>query len=618
MAEISGAPAVARPLTAEEASEKARRDREFRKQHGQATPAPVERGFGQYVEDFTDAARYQSGDLQRQHESEQREEVAKAEQEERFVREEAEAKAARRPRYTLGGDFKPVERGPMYYKDRAAGAYNAGVAGINVEYRKRKEQMDLDLFSPSGNDPETHMQRLDELNKWRDDQMSSAKSRRLKMETHEQSLLGQSQQMVRDKGDLDDLPTKKAAADYAAAAEAGEEIYGLKEKSIADVERHDKMAAEAERQAGDRQMEVYDRIKEADAAVQATHIDPGRSWKNKNAPMKIMSMFAAAINGYITAVQGRENEVLKMMQAEIERDVDAQKADLQTLKSGAGAARSEYAILKDKIGDEAVARDMLIARKLRSTRAQMQQIAAGAKTDEQKRTAAMLIDSVSRTIELRESGIKLGATVMQDQFKNQQLAIAAGHRAAARKKEAQANDPLAALNWTTKGAAKAGQLYLPTLGGFVRNPKDYAVLAEKGSQGRQLIDLADEMIAYSKDEASWHDATTRGLAGFNNNRVLMTLSAMGDNSVLRDGERIELQKIVPTGAELTLVSAAKIGQKIKEYATNGIARTAEGRVDPGMYRRNKETGEQEVVHFSSASDVQKKRYEAAQERTRGR
>jgi len=333
--------------------------------------------------------------------------------------------------------------------------------------------------------------------------------------------------------------------------------------------------------------------------------------------MKILSMFAAAINGYITAVQGRENEVLKMMQAEIERDVDAQKADLQTLKSGAGAARSEYAILKDKIGDEAVARDMLIARKLRSTRAQMQQVAAGAKTDEQKRTAAMLIDSTSRNIELVESGIKLNATVLREGLVNQDMMRAQGARQAAAKAEAQANDPLAGLPWKVDKGGKRGQSYLENLAGFARNPaKDYDMLAKLDADKGFVREITAELREIYKTSGTSFSPTARARADFLNSRLMYTFSAMGDGTAVREHEQAEWKGNFPTGATLSPVNVLKMADTADSVAEIAVDRAAANRLRPGMHRYNPVTEQDEYIYFERGPKTQQRAYDKAQ-RLRG-
>ena len=72
--------------------------------------------------------------------------------------------------------------------------------------------------------------------------------------------------------------------------------------------------------------------------------------------------------------------------------------------------------------------------------------------------------------------------------------------------------------------------------------------------------------------------------------------------------------MLPAAGEWTHRDVARLNEKLSAVVTNAVEREAQGRVDPGMYRINPETLDQEAVLFAEDQKVMERRYKRAQER----
>jgi hypothetical protein len=95
----------------------------------------------------------------------------------------------------------------------------------------------------------------------------------------------------------------------------------------------------------ERRKSIADEMDGLAKQIQEKKIDPNRLWNNKSTGDKIMSSIALVLGGIGGALTGRDNAALKIMQSQIDADIDAQKAD-QTGKE------SLYQMALKKYGNE--------------------------------------------------------------------------------------------------------------------------------------------------------------------------------------------------------------------------------------------------------------------------
>ena len=116
-----------------------------------------------------------------------------------------------------------------------------------------------------------------------------------------------------------------------------------------------------------RKADIEDRIKGYDAAVDEmlkTKINPNQFYENKGTGGKIMAALAIGLGAYGAAQTGGPNMAAKIISDAIDRDIDAQKSNLQNLQQGVVAKKTAYSMVLEKVGDaraaEAVTRDMML------------------------------------------------------------------------------------------------------------------------------------------------------------------------------------------------------------------------------------------------------------------
>jgi len=423
--------------------------------------------------------------------------------------------------------------------------------------------------------------RMAEIDQQIDTEVADAKKFR-------QTAEGTGVERVKVAGEAQRAPAEHAKKQAERAAEFGEEVHATYEKAGRAEEQYQVFAGEAERRANNRMWEAQESIEAADKEVQSTHIDPGRSWKNKNAPMKILSMFAAAINGYITAIQGRENEVLKMIDAEIERDIDAQKSDLETKKLGARAKRSEYAILKSRLGDEQQARNLLKRRRLNTVQADLNQMGRMAKTQEQRDIVAFYNDGIENAKQQTDLGIEHRARTILE-AKDYMDRQALGQHAA---RVAKANQVAKSGYAEMEGKYAKNVIWAPGGGAIGIAPHDMSEKAQYELAGQlaqihtdgqtidRLVQIADDLGAGLMAPS---EAASEFRQGF---------------QMIRAPAKKEIAGAAENAAEKVAIDQIFLGDG------SGFTGQALGRAAPAL-RRYKATKEREMEHKLNANGVQR-------------
>lgn len=127
------------------------------------------------------------------------------------------------------------------------------------------------------------------------------------------------------------------------------------EKALSQQAKEQEAALKAQAMAANKLMESYTgKLKELDnertalqADIQASQIDPQRYLGNMSTGAKMATMFGLILGGFGSGMAGRENEVAKMLDKDIERDIDAQKAQLNKKETLLSANMKQYGNLKD-------------------------------------------------------------------------------------------------------------------------------------------------------------------------------------------------------------------------------------------------------------------------------
>lgn len=78
------------------------------------------------------------------------------------------------------------------------------------------------------------------------------------------------------------------------------------------------------------------------ADAKAGHIDPNKFWADRSAPQKISSIIGLVLGGLGAGALRQENPVMKMLNNEIERNINAQKSDLENKHNLLNANRAQF------------------------------------------------------------------------------------------------------------------------------------------------------------------------------------------------------------------------------------------------------------------------------------
>jgi len=174
-------------------------------------------------------------------------------------------------------------------------------------------------------------------------------------------------------------------------------------------------------------------------------IDPNRVWGNKNTGQRIGTAIGLLLGGLGAGLAGGENQALAMLNKEIDRDIDAQKANMDKNKG-------LISILNQKLGNVDAATNMARAIALEGAASQLKMAEARAKDPIAKARAQQAIGAL-----MAEKEKAMKPVIVASQI--QQL------KQAARANPAQAEAALNAMEMVDPKAAESmRQLHVPGMG----------------------------------------------------------------------------------------------------------------------------------------------------------
>jgi hypothetical protein len=90
----------------------------------------------------------------------------------------------------------------------------------------------------------------------------------------------------------------------------------------------------------------------ADAiALSQKKVDPGNLWANMDTGQRVVALLGLMMGGFSAGVTGGKNEAMEALQRAIDRDIDAQKTNLENERFGATSKQSMYAKQLALLGD---------------------------------------------------------------------------------------------------------------------------------------------------------------------------------------------------------------------------------------------------------------------------
>lgn len=147
-------------------------------------------------------------------------------------------------------------------------------------------------------------------------------------------------------------------------------------RALGDVEKiHDDRARET-RDKGTRELgEMQARRAAKLAEIEKGEVDPQKFWGGMSAGRKAGAIAAIFVGGLAQGLGGGPNEALQILDKAVDRDIDAQKTNLQKRQWEASELGQLYEMRRRQLGDDLAARNEVKALALAQVKRQAQQLA---------------------------------------------------------------------------------------------------------------------------------------------------------------------------------------------------------------------------------------------------
>lgn len=122
-------------------------------------------------------------------------------------------------------------------------------------------------------------------------------------------------------------------------------------------------------------------------AAEQADVDPGRFWAERGAGVQLMAAIGVALGAAGAALTGGQNSAAQIVEAAIDRDLQAQRDNVAKAQGNVGAAKGVLAEMRGQFGDERqaelAAKDAMLA----TTATKLQAIAAETKSEDARARA---------------------------------------------------------------------------------------------------------------------------------------------------------------------------------------------------------------------------------------
>jgi hypothetical protein len=137
-------------------------------------------------------------------------------------------------------------------------------------------------------------------------------------------------------------------------ADLSERAMKAQEEAVSRIEQDEATFAEQRREM---EAELVGRRKEMDGLrteIAATKIDPQNYFASQPTWAKVLSLISVGIGGFASGWSGGrlQNTALQQLDAAIDRDIEAQKANLATKRGALAESQSLYGMARQKLGDD--------------------------------------------------------------------------------------------------------------------------------------------------------------------------------------------------------------------------------------------------------------------------
>ena len=275
---------------------------------------------------------------------------------------------------------------------------------------------------------------------------------------------------------------------------------GLSERALAaKVENDQRIQEEEEAFKVSREAleaEMVGRRKEMDALradIAATKIDPQNYFQNQSNLAKVLSVISVGIGGFASGYSGGKipNTALAQLNAAIDRDIEAQKANLSTKRGALAEAQSVYGMARQKLGDDQQAFAYSRALLLDQAKRYAEQLGGEGRTQQIRNAGEQFARTIAFDADQSQRQVlqyHLQRKVAEDALRAQQAFAASPAGRAAAAASAEARDRKERLK-ELKGQVEEAELtrrFLEATGGALGKQPDERIV-QLGQQGEETF-----------------------------------------------------------------------------------------------------------------------------------
>jgi len=192
-----------------------------------------------------------------------------------------------------------------------------------------------------------------------------------------QALQPQAPSAMQQSNDAYSLKAEAIQEGTAAGLKKAAEVKALRDQEIQ--RQQAELKAEQERLAEEQRIDAETRqeLQQAKQDVLGAGIDTGRFWKNKSTGEKILAGISIFLGGFAASQRGGRNSALMIIENAIDRDIDAQRADLLKKTKVYDIQQGIYSDMRRRFGSDRQARAAVRALAFEKAKQQIEVVTKG-------------------------------------------------------------------------------------------------------------------------------------------------------------------------------------------------------------------------------------------------
>lgn len=317
-----------------------------------------------------------------------------------------------------------------------------------------------------------------------------------KRQKYEQSVPGMANRLSELQGEAEEIEGGLGLEQLAIQDLENQQQQALEREKRAELAANDLQRRELAQARADAVEKETARYRTMADEIRATEIDPERYWKNKSSGQKVQStiaMFLGTLGSGIAQMGGVNlpNYAWEKIQAEIQRDIEAQAANLDNKRAGLAAQSGLLGLVRQHYDDLDQAKAAAEATMLRNYASMTNSLALDSGRKDIAARGKALADLLDNAAARREQALQLQAAQTAELARQQAAAAAA---AAAQAQSAQLAD-IANLGWEDIDTDDARKRIIPGLGLMAYTEKDANTIKDAAAKVGTINDTLRDLEA---------------------------------------------------------------------------------------------------------------------------